>query len=55
MTSGEMSYLILVIAAIGGFGFWLAYNTVRYDRSRAGKPEALRYEAPKAAASVGTD
>lgn len=46
MTPGEQFYLVVVLATFGGFGLWLAYNTWRYDRSRAGKPEARRYEAP---------
>ena len=44
MTSGEVVYLAIVLATFGGFGLWLAYNTGRYDRRRAGKPEARRYE-----------
>ncbi len=44
MTSGEQIYLAIVLGTFGGFGLWLAYNTWRFDRRRAGKPEARRYE-----------
>ena len=44
MTSGELIYLAIVLATFGGFGFWLGYNTWRFDRRRAGKPEARRHE-----------
>ncbi len=44
MTSGEQIYLVIVLATFGGFGLWVAYNTWRYDRSQAGRPEARRHE-----------
>lgn len=47
MTQGEMLYLALVLATFGGFGLWLFYMNLRYDRLRGGKPEAKRHdEAP---------
>ena len=47
MTPGELFYLAIVIATFGGFGLWVGYVTWRFDRSRAGRPEARRYqEAP---------
>ena len=48
MTTGELFYLILALATFGGFGLWLAYNSVRFDRSRGGRPEARRLEAQQA-------
>jgi hypothetical protein len=55
MTSGEQLYLLLVIATFGGFGLWLAYNSMRFDRLRAGKPEARRYAAPEGMAHAAAD
>lgn len=45
MTNGEQLFLLLVLATFGGFGLWLGYNSVRFDRFRAGRPEARRLEA----------
>jgi len=50
MTPGELFYLAVVFATFCGFGFCIAYVTWRFDRSRAGQPEAIRYEAAPAAA-----
>jgi hypothetical protein len=44
MTQGETLYLALVLATFGGFGLWLFYVNMRYDRLRGGKPEARRME-----------
>ena len=55
MTFGEQLYLALAIGAIGGFGLWLFCITSRYDRLRAGKPEARRYEAPTDMVHAGAD
>ena len=55
MTSGEQLYLALVLATFGSFGLWLAYNTMRFDRLRAGKPEAKRYEVPEGIAHAAAD
>jgi hypothetical protein len=55
MSSGEQLYLLLVVATFGGFALWLAYNTMRFDRRRAGKPEARRYEAPEGLGHAAAD
>ena len=44
MSSGELLFLALSIATFGGFGLWLGYVSWRFDRFRAGRPEALRHE-----------
>jgi hypothetical protein len=46
VTQGEMMYLALVLATFGGFGSWLFWVNLRYDRMRGGRPEAKRFEAP---------
>ena len=55
MTSSEQLFLALDLATIGGFGLWLFYITSRYDRFRAGKPEARRYEVDHDMAHAGAD
>ena len=56
MSSGGLIYLAVVIATFGGFGLSVAYCTWRYDRSRAGRPEARRYEAaPHGMSPAGAD
>ncbi len=44
MSMGGQLYLFVVLATFGGFGFWLAYNSMRFDRAQAGKP-VVRYRA----------
>jgi len=46
MTQGGVFFLALVLAMFGGFGSWLFWLNLRYDRLRGGKPEARRFEAP---------
>ena len=55
MSSGEQLYLLLVLATFGGFGLWVAYNTIRFDRRRAGRPEARRYAAPEGMSHAAAD
>jgi hypothetical protein len=39
MSKGEQLYLAMVIAVFCGWGLWMFYLTLRYDRTRKG-PEA---------------
>ena len=55
MTPGEKFYLALVLFSFCGFGLWLFYVTSRYDRSRGGKPEAIRHDPSHDMAHAGAD
>ena len=55
MSQDEMLFLTVTLATFGGFGLWLAYNSWRYDRHRAGKPVVRYAAAPKSTAHAGAD
>jgi hypothetical protein len=55
MTQGEMLYLALVLATFGGFGLWLFYVNMRYDRLQRREPAAKRHEAPEMGHAVAAE